>query len=291
MRRVRFLFIIYYITFFQRPTRGTRAAAAAAAATTAIAEEPESQVQAVKEEEPAPEMKREQEDAEMAEVNGNDETLPLEAGASEENGGHNAENNGDSDKNGDSPKKKPWPQKIRDGKISKVPKEVQKRRRNFRLKKLIAPKAPVMILHKMLGSAVTYEVADPIMPQGPHMPQLFRARAMYQDTVFLGQGPSKSIATNICAEQVLQFITTQSFSKQTDIMETEAEDKKGSGSSSFETDTPWSALASLAMFKLFNDWQAQGYSLPPELMRGSGLTPGPGCGQVVTSVQCIDYPY
>merc|ERR1740122_489382 len=136
-----------------------------------------------------------------------------------------------------------------------------------------------MILHEMLGSAVTYEGADPIMPQGPHMPQLFRARAVYQDTEFLGQGPSKSIAKNICAEQVLQYITTQSCSKQTDTMETEDEEKKGAGS--FETDTPWSALASLAMFKLFNDWQAQGYSLPPELMRGSGLTPGPGCGQVI----------
>ena len=238
--------------------------------------EPEAQVKAVKEEE----VKREQEDSEMSEVNGTDETLPLEAGDSEANGGNGEQDNGDSDKNGDSPKKKPWPQKIRDGKISKVPKEVQKRRRNFRLKKMIAPKAPVMILHEMLGSSVTYEVADPIMPQGPHMPQLFRARAVYQDTEFLGQGPSKSIAKNICAEQVLQFITTQSCSKQTDTMETEDEEKKGAAN--FETDTPWSALASLAMFKLFNDWQAQGYSLPPELMRGSGLNPGPGCGQVVT---------
>jgi len=234
-----------------------------------------SEVQAVKEEE----VKREQEDAEMSEVNGTDETLPLEAGDSEEDGGHSEHGNGDSDKNGDSPKKKPWPQKIKDGKINKVPKEVQKRRRNFRLKKMIAPKAPVMILHEMLGSSVTYEVADPIMPQGPHMPQLFRARAVYQDTEFLGQGPSKSIAKNICAEQVLQFITTQSCSKQTDTMETEDDEKKGSAN--FETETPWSALASLAMFKLFNDWQAQGYSLPPELMRGSGLNPGPGCGQVI----------
>jgi len=259
----------------KRPTRGTRAAAAAASAT--IAEEagvePESQVQAVKEEE-AIEMKKEQEDTEMSEVNGSEGVKD-----GDENGGHSEVNSSQSDKNGDSPKKNPWSQKVRDGKVTKVPKEIQKRRRNFRLKKMIAPKAPVMILHEMLGSAVTYEVADPIMPQGPHMPQLFRARAVYQDTEFLGQGPSKSIAKNICAEQVLQYITTQSCSKQTDTMETEDEEKKGAGS--FETDTPWSALASLAMFKLFNDWQAQGYSLPPELMRGSGLTPGPGCGQVI----------
>ena len=30
--------------------------------------------------------------------------------------------------------------------------------------------------------------------------------------------------------------------------------------------TPWTALASLALFKLFNDWQAQGIHLPAELL-------------------------
>ena len=32
-------------------------------------------------------------------------------------------------------------------------------------------------------------------------------------------------------------------------------------------ETPWAQLASLALFKLFNDWQAQGYAVPPELLR------------------------
>ena len=32
-------------------------------------------------------------------------------------------------------------------------------------------------------------------------------------------------------------------------------------------ETPWAQLASLALFKLFNDWQAQGYIVPPELLR------------------------
>ena len=157
----------------------------------------------------------------------------------------------------------------------KIPKETQKRRQNFKLKKMIPPKAPVTILREMLGNAVTYEEADPIMPQRPHMPMLFSTRAVYQDTEFFGQGPSKSIAKNICAEQVLQFITTQSCLKN-------EEPESESDSSLEETDTPWSALASLAMFKLFNDWQAQGYAVPPELMPGSGLAPAPapGCGQV-----------
>merc|ERR1712025_1320904 len=200
----------------------------------------------------------------------------------------NGHQNGNGEANGDLAKKKPW-QRIKEGGVRKIPKDVQKRRRNFRLKKMIIPKAPVMILHELLGSTVHYDVADPIPPQ-PGMvgivPMLFIAKTIYQGNEFLGKGPSKSIAKNICAEQVLQFITTQSCTKQSqDAMETDAESEKIEGdekkSNNFETDTPWSALASLAMFKLFNDWQAQGYSLPPELMRGSGLTPGPGCGQVI----------
>merc|ERR1711874_375662 len=34
-----------------------------------------------------------------------------------------------------------------------------------------------------------------------------------------------------------------------------------------EDETPWASLASLALFKLFNDWQAQGYLLPEDLLK------------------------
>ena len=71
--------------------------------------EPESQVQAVEEE--AIEMKKEQEDTEMSEVNGSEGVQD-----GDENGGHSEVNSSESDKNGDSPKKNPWSQKIRDGK-------------------------------------------------------------------------------------------------------------------------------------------------------------------------------
>ncbi len=47
-------------------------------------------------------------------------------------------------------------------------------------------------------------------------------------------------------------------------------------------ETPWAQLASLALFKLFNDWQAQGYDIPAELLKppdqynsqGSAAAPG-----------------
>ena len=34
-----------------------------------------------------------------------------------------------------------------------------------------------------------------------------------------------------------------------------------------EDETPWLQLASLALFKLFNDWQAQGFIIPSELLK------------------------
>merc|ERR1719400_97965 len=140
---------------------------------------------------------------------------------------------------------------------------------------MVTPKAPVMILHELVGSTLHYEVSDLSQFEPPikTMPTLYMARVIHEGVEFIGKGPSKSIAKNIAAEQVLQFITTKSCTTQS--MESES-------GSSFETDTPWSALASLAMFKLFNDWQAQGYAVPPELMPGSGLAPAPapGCGQV-----------
>jgi len=234
----------------KRATRGTRAAAAAA-----VVEEPEATDCG------AVDVKKEEPDAVMTEA-------PSD----------NGHQNGNGEANGDSAKKKPW-QRIKEGGVRKIPKDVQKRRRNFRLKKMIIPKAPVMILHELLGSTVQYDVADPIPPQpgmGGIVPMLFIAKTIYQGNEFLGKGPSKSIAKNICAEQVLQFITTQSCTKQSqDAMETDAESEKNEGdekkSNNFETDTPWSALASLAMFKLFNDWQSQGYQLPSELMKPGSI--------------------
>jgi hypothetical protein len=37
-------------------------------------------------------------------------------------------------------KKKPWLQRTKEGGVKKIPKEVQKRRRNYRLKKMLTPK-------------------------------------------------------------------------------------------------------------------------------------------------------
>jgi len=177
---------------------------------------------------------------------------------------------------GGAEKKKPsWLNRSKEGGIKKLPKEVVRRRRNFRLKKMLTPKAPIMVLNELLGQTkVIYEVSEPTPQVIRTQPALYTARTEYDNQTFTGLGPRKEIAKNICAEQVLQYITTKSClgAKEEDGDDEEMDGNQENGDKSkrpeMESETPWVSLASLALFKLFNDWQAQGYQLPPGIFRG-----------------------
>jgi len=182
---------------------------------------------------------------------------------------------------GGSEKKKPsWLNRSKEGGIKKLPKEVVRRRRNFRLKKMLTPKAPIMVLNELLGQTkVIYEVSEPIPQVIRTQPALYTARTEYDNQTFTGLGPRKEIAKNICAEQVLQYITTKSClgAKEDDGDDEDMEGNQENGEKAkrpeMESETPWVSLASLALFKLFNDWQAQGYQLPPGIFRGGPSSP------------------
>jgi hypothetical protein len=151
-----------------------------------------------------------------------------------------------------------WLTKIKDGAIHKVPKDVQKRRRNYRLGRLLNPKAPMVVLQELTKQGeVTFEkyISDP-------MSHLIKCSAKYDGQTFEGVGPTKNIAKNICSEAILQYIAFKACER----------DQAGTGISSKEgphreEETPWTALASVALFKMFNDWQAQGAVIPAELMK------------------------
>ena len=112
----------------------------------------------------------------------------------------------------------------------------------------------------------------------------------------MGTGPSKQIAKNICAEHCIQYIVTkrctESKNKAAEAVKqaaaaasatpAEGADNNGAAASSgaaapavpeglkpheMTDETPWAQLASLALFKLFNDWQAQGFAIPAELFK------------------------
>jgi len=163
-------------------------------------------------------------------------------------------------------KKLPWLQRKKEGGVKKIPKDVQKRRRNYRLKKMLTPKPPLMVLHELLGQTpLQYDMSDTSGAPVKGVPTMLTAKTVYDNKTFSGMGPTKIIAKNICAEQVLQHITTKSM-QSIKTEEEEGDEENGKKVHDLETDTPWVSLASLALFKLFNDWQAQGYNVPTGIM-------------------------
>jgi len=172
-------------------------------------------------------------------------------------------------------------------KAKPIPNAIKKKRNNFRLRKLIVPKAPLMVLNEMVGQ-VSYTFVDnppDVMAQvRPGMPPLFTAKCQLSengDQTFFGTGPSKQIAKNICAEHAIQAVVVNK-SEASKKMEQKNEEGLPLKPNQMEDETPWAQLASLALFKLFNDWQAQGYQIPVELWKApnaveagaNGATPG-----------------
>merc|ERR1719362_1721337 len=113
-------------------------------------------------------------------------------------------------------------------------------------------------------------------PVSAAIPHLFTAQCVIEGETFSGTGPSKQIAKNICAEHVVQYVVTKKCTEsKVKVVPTDPESKPP-----MEDETPWLQLASLALFKLFNDWQAQGFVIPNELMKNPNEA-GNGNGTVV----------
>jgi len=156
---------------------------------------------------------------------------------------------------------------------------VRKKRMNFRLRKILTPKSPLMVLNEIVGG-VNYTFVDtPSTMLTPGIPHLFTAQCEVEGETFSGTGPSKQIAKNICAEHVIQFVVTK---KCTEPKPKVVDPANPDAKPPMEDETPWLQLASLAMFKLFNDWQAQGFVIPQELMKNPNEQTGNGAAPVGT---------
>jgi len=159
---------------------------------------------------------------------------------------------------------------LKSGGVKKPPsKAVIRRRNNARIKKLVAPKAPVQVLNELVGPGnVKFSVHAPEPGMmAINSQRLLLAEVVVEGQTFTGSGPSKAIAKNIAAEAAVHYV----------VMQRNKEEPPEDGGR-FQDTTPWGALASLALFKLFNDWQSSGYCLPKELcakeMEGKGMMMG-----------------
>ena len=150
-----------------------------------------------------------------------------------------------------------------------IPNSIKKKRTNYRLRKVIVPKAPLMVLNEMVGSVNYSFLNTPPIPNniGNMQPmQLFTAQCVVYGDTFTGTGPSKQIAKNICAEHAIQAVVVKKSKEAKEKQQTDAEGNPLKPNQ-MEDETPWAQLASLALFKLFNDWQAQGKTVPSDLWK------------------------
>jgi len=144
------------------------------------------------------------------------------------------------------------------------PKPLPPPKNSFKLRRLIAPKPPVTVLMELTGgkSTVTWKFID--NPEDVEVDydmedagQLFTAQVSVDDAEYSGTASSKTDAKNVAAENAVKALITKKCNE-------------GMVSSN-EDPTPWGALASLALHKLYADWQSQGYVLPTDLVGIPGV--------------------
>jgi len=136
-----------------------------------------------------------------------------------------------------------------------VSKAVLRRRNNARIRKMAVPKSAVQILNELVEpkNVVTKTLGQPGMNGG-----FYNIQIETMGEVFTGCGPSAFIARNLACEAAVHHVAMKRFKEEQE-MDTEQPSKA-------QDSTPWGALASLALFKLFNDWRNNGYTLPPKLV-------------------------
>merc|ERR1719292_119715 len=76
-----------------------------------------------------------------------------------------------------------------------------------------------------------------------------------------GTGPTHEIAKNICAEHAIQGVVSRRYAA---INSGASKDGKNREEMLLEDETPFE-LASIAVFKMLNEWEAAGCELPPAI--------------------------
>jgi len=153
------------------------------------------------------------------------------------------------------------------------PRPVPSTKNNFKLRRSIAPKPPVTILVELLAgkSQATWKFID--NPEDleydeamEEAGQIFTCQVDFGDETYTGSASSKNEAKNVASEQAIKAIVSRKCYER-------VQNKNN------EDPTPWGALASLALHKLYSDWQSQGYVMPADLTNvpgSSGALPGSG---------------
>ena len=140
--------------------------------------------------------------------------------------------------------------------------EQRQRIENNNLKQLVAPKPPHKILSEMVGRSVKYEYTDnpPLPPGVVELQEMHTLLTTIDGDKSSGTGPSFDIAKNICSEHAIMTVVAKRYEA---MNKTAAEGSKTKEELLIEDETPFE-LASIAIFKMLNEWEAKGFELPQE---------------------------
>ena len=169
--------------------------------------------------------------------------------------------------------KQPQPKMIKPKGPPPLTSDQRARVENNNMKQLVAPKPPCQILQEMRGGGVTFEYTEnPPLPPGQMMqdcPPMHTLITEIEGDRSSGTGPTHEIAKNICSEHAIMGVVTKRY-----------EEMRQTGRSRedllLEDETPFE-LASIAMFKLLNEWEAGGWTVPASMER---VLYGPVCPPV-----------
>jgi len=133
---------------------------------------------------------------------------------------------------------------------------------NHNMKQLVAPKAPHRVLTEMVGGGVKFEYTEnPPLPPGMMLGDVPNMHTLITDIdgeKSTGTGPSHEIAKNICSEHAIMGIVTKRYENMNSLA---ARGVKTKENMMLEDETVFE-LASMAIFKMLNEWEARGYELP-----------------------------
>jgi len=142
---------------------------------------------------------------------------------------------------------------------------------NASVRRMVPPKSPWSILEelgKSLDLEINHSFLEPVEEDGLKM---FPCEVIVNGDPYVGSAPDADISKNIAAEMAIQAYVVHVVHNGTGEPQPEVTDPLDNA--------PWAALASLGLFKLFNDWQSRGFAIPmmnpPSSAANNPNTPSP----------------
>ncbi|KAK9504036.1 hypothetical protein O3M35_010477 [Rhynocoris fuscipes] len=154
-------------------------------------------------------------------------------------------------------KYKPW---MKRGSLAiKISRRIKKRRQNARLRNILAPKNAMMVLHELHP-----ELKMTISEQPNAANQMgYTVEIEIDGKIYRGHGMSKITAKQAGSENALKAVLLEKLEQNNVKGADGSPNKFGPGGKQIqEDDVPWGSLASFALYKLFSEWQSQGFQLP-----------------------------